>query len=148
MPMPSLAELPDDLEELLRLARGQGRRRLVHDDDARPSARALAISTICISATVSLDTRRLGGVGEAHPPQQLRGRGSHRAPPQRTEEAAGAVFVAEEDVAGHVEVRRQHQLLMDEGDPALLGVAHRLEAERRPSTRIWPSSGAWRRPGS
>ena len=41
MPMPSRAQLPDDLEQLLRLARGQRRRRLVHDDDARVEGQRL-----------------------------------------------------------------------------------------------------------
>ena len=89
---------------------------------------ALAISTICIWPAVERETRRgrpadPGRRAGADPPA-LR---VHRPTVEPGQAAAGPAFVAQENVAGDVEVRREHQLLMDQRDAESLGVGDAAE---------------------
>ena len=129
MPMPLVAQLADDREQVLRLARRQRRRRLVHDDDARVQRQRLG----------DLDHLHLPGRQRARPacaaagePHALQQRARVRvliaARPSGAQSRRARALVAEEDVRRDVEVRREHQLLVDQRDAEPLRVAHAGEA--------------------
>ena len=106
------------------------------------SESALAISTICIWPVVSVETGVCGGTRRPTRASRAAVRRAQLAAANGSEaaEARGA-SLPEEDVRGDVEVRREHQLLMNERDAQPPRVAHAAERHGRPSTRIAPSSG-------
>ena len=138
MQTPSGAQLPDHLEQLLRFVRRQRRGRLVHDQDAGVRRqRAGDLHHLHLPDGEVAD--QLGGWQPRAHARQQRGRLLvHRRARQRRQR--GHPFAAEEDVRRDVEVRRQHQLLVDERDAELLGRADAVDdVTGCPSIRISPA---------
>ena len=78
-----------------------------------PRASARAISTICSCSTDSVPARRLRRDVEAPLAHDVAGPAAHRAPADQS----GAPVAAEEDVLGDRQVRHDHRVLEDRGDP-------------------------------
>src|SRR3954449_6176130 len=110
-------------------------------------ASALAISTRCWAATDRLPARRAGATarptrpGRAGARRAARAAGGGDVEPDALEQLArlpllGAAddqpevggLVAEHEVLGDAQVRGERELLVDHGDPQLLGVARAVEA--------------------
>ena len=85
-------------------------------------ASALAISTICIWPAVSSETGVVGGRSRSDAGEQLPALLVQLGTPERREQPAR--LAAEEDVRADVEIRREHQLLVDQRDAEALGLAH------------------------
>ncbi len=117
------AKLADDLEKLLGFAGGERGRRLVHDDDARVHRERLGdLDHLHLTRRQRRD-RSGRREFETHTIEQRGGFGVHVAAAKHGHQPARA-FVAEEDIRGDVEVRREHQLLMNESDAVALGFPH------------------------
>ncbi len=120
---PVRAKLADQREQPVGFARRQRRGRLVQHQDAR-----LPIKCPCDFHQLLLGDRqgghrRVRPERGAQPLQDRPARLRHRAAVQPP--AGAAYLVAEMDVLRYRKVRRQRQLLVDDGDPGILG-------------RLWP----------
>ena len=109
-------------------------------------ASALAISTSLHWPVVS---RANGVVGLSSRPRRASRAAASRFMRARSSTAERQERLgAEEDVAGHIEVGGEHQLLVDEGDAARLGVGDALQATARRRCAVRPRRGHARRRGS
>ncbi len=118
-------KLANDAEKMLRFAGRQGRRRLVHDDDAGVQGERLRDLHHLHLARRQTRHGRRGRAVEAHALEQATGLGAERGARHGREEARS--LAAEEDVGRDVEIRRQHQLLMNQRDTETLGLPHAVE---------------------
>ena len=92
--------------------------------------RARATSTSCRWPGGSSPTRRSGPNVEADAGQQGAGVGAHAAVVEPAEGAADHFLAAEEEVGGDAQVLGEVQLLVDEDDAAVQGVADALQVDR------------------
>ena len=132
---------PDRREELVDLAGGERRGRLVHDQQPRVAVEsALATSTICCCA---MPRPRTGAAGSMRTPSSS---SSSRAPrararPRSTKPKRVRGSRAQEDVLGRAELRHQVELLVDDADAERLRVRAGPRSRRaRPSSAISPAS--------
>ena len=124
-------EVADDLEQHLDLGGAEGRGRLVHDQDARlDRQRAGDLDDLLLAEAQVLDRRH--GVDVLF---QLRHEGGGLARLLGVVDAGRAGdLAAHEDVVAHAHVRREAELLVDDGDAAVPRVRrgredHRLAVE-------------------
>ena len=114
---PSAASARVSAEQPLRLARGQGRGRLVEDQDARRLGEALGhLDELPFGERQPPHLHVRPELREAVAAEELLGLPAQRAGVDRAE--PGARLAAEPDVLLHGEVGDQRQLLEDRGDPA------------------------------
>ena len=120
-------QIANDAEELLDLARGERRGRLVHDDQARlHRQRAGDLDHLLLGdRQVADDRHRLQIEAEAVGDRSRLG--DHPAP---VDEDARAGLAADEDVFGDRHVRREREFLVDGHDPELLRVMRRCQRDR------------------
>ena len=97
---------------------------------AASNARALAISTICWSPIRRSPTLARGEIAVPRRSNSRRASGLHRAVVEPAEPAAPRLLAAEEDVVGDGELGDQVQLLVDDPDPGVLGLARSGEPDR------------------
>ena len=105
---------------------------------------ALAISTICIDATLSDSTGASGAMPLAEPGEQVGGVVEH---PPAVEEPAALGLVTDEDVLGDGERRQQRELLVDDRHAEALG-SLRVEAVQIDRLAPQPHLAARRRHGT
>ncbi|MNO65827.1 hypothetical protein D3C76_565970 [compost metagenome] len=123
-----LAQLADDHEQLLGLGVGQGIGGLVHDDDAGIERQRLGDLHHLLLADGEIPEPGVRPVFDAETGQE--GAGPLAQLLVVYVAKAGARLAAEEDVGGNGELRQQVQLLVDDADPLILGVAGTLEVHR------------------
>ena len=116
--MPSERSCRISAEQPLGLARGQGRGRLVQHQDLR-----LGVQRARDLDQLLLGDRQLAddGLGLERRPQPLQHRPAAGGHGLAVDQAAAVDLVAQMDVLGHGQVRRQAQLLVDDGDAGALG---------------------------
>jgi hypothetical protein len=116
-------EAADVVKEGLQVVLGEGRRGLVHDEDARADGEGLGdLDDLLMRDREVRDVgRRIDG--DAHTAEDV---GCHRAQARPVDEAAGAAWLApEEDVLCDSEMRDEVELLVDGGDARVQGVSRR-----------------------
>ncbi len=139
-------ERAHEVEQPAHLGGAQGRRRLVHDDEARlDRQRAGDLHHLLVGdAEVAHQPSRLDR--KAEPVERL-ARGPERGGP--VDEARGPGLAADHDVLGDAERRDQRELLVDGDDAlALRLVGLRRRPGARPPARWSPCRAAGRRTGS
>ena len=124
---PVVAQLSDQREQFLGLARRERGGRLVHHQDARAGmqgARDLDQLPLGHRQRTNEGARRKGDAK----PRQDRSRGLVHRPP--VDKAVARQLGAEKDILRHREVRRQRQLLIDDGDAQLPRRLRTLDVDR------------------
>ena len=123
----------DDAEEPRDLGVGEGARRLVHDQDRRVERQRLGDLDDLLVADPQVADRRAGSdLAFRAASNSRRRRGFHRPVVEQAEPAA--YLAAQEDVGRDRELFDEVQLLVDDADAGVLGVAragetHRLAAQ-------------------
>ena len=120
---PGFAQVGDDAEEPRDLGVRQRRRGLVHDHDRGVEGQRLGDLDHLLIAdpqVADLGPRCDRGAQAVEQPPRL---GLHRAVVQPAEPAAPGLLTAQEDVVGDRELGNEVQLLVDDPDPGVLGLA-------------------------
>ncbi|WP_374200097.1 hypothetical protein [Streptomyces sp. S-2] len=124
------AQFLDDPEEGLDLAGLQRGGRLVHDDDPGLDGDGPGQCHHLLGAEPERVQRAARVDADAEAVEEVGGLAVHPGEVDEPEAVAG--FAAQEDVAGHAHQRDEVDLLVDRGDPGLLGLEGPLEADRLP----------------
>ena len=111
----------DDAEKHLHLALADGRSGLVHDNDLRVEEQGLGNFHHLLLAHLQVANQRVGRNVELEPVEQLLGLAAHLLLVERA--PAGGNFPAQKDVFRDAQVRNQVQLLVNDGNAGLLGLA-------------------------
>ena len=125
-----LAQALQDHENLSDVGRGQGRGRLVEDEDAGLARKGLGdLHHLAARQRQVLDQSHRMDVGRARPLERFLGDATLRAPVDHPEAPRR---VGDGDVVGDRKVGNERQLLEDAHDPGAIGGGGQIEGDFRP----------------